>query len=92
MILCSPSPGTSCPERMMCGARQCASVSTLCRMKKASCAESAAMNSVPGVMQLESNGSRGTAPLPPRAAPASARARARAPRRLSVAGWAVLRH
>mmetsp|Transcript_27481 Transcript_27481/g.93825 ORF Transcript_27481/g.93825 Transcript_27481/m.93825 type:complete len:209 (-) Transcript_27481:132-758(-) len=60
IILCSPSPRTSGPLSTTTGLRHTGSSVCLRLTKKARCWERRAMNSVPGVMQLESNGCSGT--------------------------------
>ena len=59
MILCSPSPGTSCPEKMIIGDCHAGSVSIFFLMKNRRCFPRRCMNEVPGVMQLESKASAG---------------------------------
>mmetsp|Transcript_15488 Transcript_15488/g.46757 ORF Transcript_15488/g.46757 Transcript_15488/m.46757 type:complete len:253 (-) Transcript_15488:449-1207(-) len=90
MILCSPSPGTSCPEKMMRGACHTGSLCILWRMKKRRWAPSRAMNAVPGVMQLLSNTSTPSGCVSPlRAAAAAASAASCADRNRLERCWFI---
>lgn len=60
MILCSPSPGTSCPDKTISTPCQSLSSETFLLIKYRNCFESSVINTVPGVIQLLSNGSAGT--------------------------------
>mmetsp|Transcript_30669 Transcript_30669/g.105400 ORF Transcript_30669/g.105400 Transcript_30669/m.105400 type:complete len:240 (-) Transcript_30669:294-1013(-) len=70
MILCSPSPGTSAPEKMTVSrSAQAPSPSLSLRlMKRRSCSPTRIIKSVPGVMQFESKATSSASRASPRAA------------------------